>query len=143
MIPQGELILLDTSAFIQILREREVGKKIVEEQALTTRLEKPIISVVTYGELLAFAKKRNWGKPKVERLEELVASIVVADIRPRPVLDAYAEIDAYCHQKGRALGKNDLWIAATAVAASATLVTCDKDFDALSGQLKHVYYDPK
>ncbi len=144
MIPAGDLVLLDTSVLIHLLRDTSLGKRILKEQALETRAEKPVISVVTVGELLAFAKKRGWGTRKIERLEELVSSIVVADIRPRPILDKYAEIDAFCEANGRALGKNDLWIAATAAATNATLVTADKDFDPLAGEhIKRVYYDPR
>lgn len=144
MIPSGDLILLDTSVLIHIIRGTAFGKRLVKEQALDIRTEKPLVSVVTVGELLAFARKCGWGTRKIERLEELVASIVVADIRPRPILEAYAEIDAFCQAKGRSLGQNDLWIAATAAATSATLVTTDKDFDPLVGtHIKRVYYDPQ
>lgn len=40
------------------------------------------------------------------------------------------------------MGKNDLWIAATASAIDATLITSDKDFDHLDGNYLTVgYYD--
>jgi tRNA(fMet)-specific endonuclease VapC len=50
------------------------------------------------------------------------------------LLDAYVEID--CFSKGRSMGKNDLWIAATAKVTGATLVTSDGDFD----HLGNVYF---
>ena len=41
------------------------------------------------------------------------------------------------------MGKNDLWIAATAKATGATLLTTDKDFDHLyPGQINRIYIDP-
>jgi predicted nucleic acid-binding protein len=44
----------------------------------------------------------------------------------------------------RNMGKNDLWIAATASVQSATLITTDKDFDHLNGVfLPVIYVDPK
>lgn len=52
----------------------------------------------------------------------------------QPVIDAYVELDyaAFTYPAGsRDMGKNDLWIAATARAAGATLITTDKDFDHL------------
>ena len=60
----------------------------------------------------------------------------------------YAEIDAYSQGKllsnpvpvgssARNMGKNDLWIAATASILNITLLTSDKDFDHLNG----VYLD--
>lgn len=56
------------------------------------------------------------------------------------MLDVYAEIDAYSQGKhldkkhglsSRNMGKNDLWIAATALVTNSTLITTDKDFDHL------------
>ena|GEM_PF-5103103 len=53
----------------------------------------------------------------------------------------YAEIDAYSQGKlkerplgttPRNMGKNDLWIAASASVLNLTLVTTDQDFDHLS-----------
>lgn len=38
------------------------------------------------------------------------------------------------------MGKNDLWIAATASAFGITLVTTDKDFDHLNGVFLEVKY---
>ncbi len=41
------------------------------------------------------------------------------------------------------MGKNDLWIAATANATGALLLTTDKDFDHLDGAfLNRVWIDP-
>lgn len=55
-------------------------------------------------------------------------------------------IDLYSHEHpdgARNMGKNDLWIAACAKAAGATLLTTDKDFSHLSAQLLEVeYVDP-
>lgn len=59
------------------------------------------------------------------------------------LLMAYATIDAYCQGKipspngqllnnsSRNMGKNDLWIAATAYAINALLLTTDGDYDHL------------
>jgi len=54
------------------------------------------------------------------------------DVNREPVLQAYARLDARLHAVGRRMGQqNDLWIAATAVATNATLLTTDLDFDVL------------
>ena len=64
------------------------------------------------------------------------------DISDDLVIDYYEEIDAYSQGRHRTLksdftainmGKNDLWIAATAAAFDLTLVTTDGDFDHLDG----------
>lgn len=47
------------------------------------------------------------------------------------VLNAYVMIDVYSEQSGHSMGKNDVWIAATANAIGAPLLTTDRDFDHL------------
>ncbi len=70
--------------------------------------------------------------------------LVILPIKARSIISAYARIDAYSQGKlpenplpqrmtSRNMGKNDVWIAATAHAANATLVTTDHDFDHLEG----------
>ena len=67
-------------------------------------------------------------------------------MRSKDIIYRYAEIDAYSQNKltgqplgisARNMGKNDLWIAATASILGATLITTDQDFDHLNG----VYLD--
>jgi hypothetical protein len=62
--------------------------------------------------------------------------IICGKVRSR-----HAEIDAFSQGKlpgkrlemsARNMGKNDLWIAATAVVLDATLITTDHDFDHLA-----------
>jgi tRNA(fMet)-specific endonuclease VapC len=67
-------------------------------------------------------------------LEQLLENLVTVDISSNEVLNAYAELDAYSESNGRRMEKNDLWIAATAKVAGATLLTADRDFDFLYEQ---------
>ena len=73
-------------------------------------------------------------------LDEILNSLIIADINSEDVIDRYAEIDAFSQGKlkdaplpmtTRNMGKNDLWIAATASVINATLLTTDKDFEHL------------
>ncbi len=64
-------------------------------------------------------------------LESLFRELIVVNIDSRPVLELYAEIHAWTRSIGRTLGHNDLWIAATAAATGAHLITTDGDFDPL------------
>ena len=43
----------------------------------------------------------------------------------------YSELDNHCLERGRIMGKNDLWIATTAALTDARLLTSDRDFDLL------------
>ncbi len=50
------------------------------------------------------------------------------------LVDTHAKIDAHFQSRGRAMGKNDLWIAATANFFDARLLTTDTDFDELDSR---------
>ena len=54
---------------------------------------------------------------------------------PESAGDAYAAIKRTREERGLALDENDLWIAATASALGATLVTRDRDFSSVAGLL--------
>lgn len=124
----ADLVLLDTSVVLHLLRGNEIGRRIDEALELRTRAERPLICVVSVGEALAFARRRNWGPVKTTRLEQLLRELVVMDINNSAVLTTYAEIHAFLVDHGRVLSDNDVWIAAAAAAASALLVTTDGDF---------------
>jgi tRNA(fMet)-specific endonuclease VapC len=77
---------------------------------------------------------------------QTLLKLPVMSIERREILTAYAEIDTYSQAKhpskplaagktARKMGKNDIWIAATAHVAGPTfhLVTSDHDFDHLNG----------
>jgi len=61
----------------------------------------------------------------------LLGYLVRVGIDSPDVLSAYAIIDADSRRSGIKMGKNDLWIAATAHVTGATLLTTDRDFDHL------------
>ena len=131
MIPSDALILLDTSVMVHLARDDALGQRVNSEHALSTRSVRPLISIISVGELFALASKWEWGEAKIARLRDLVGTLTVVGIRPPPVIDRYAAIDAYSEQTGRRMENNDAWIAPTAAAAAAWLLTTDKDFDHL------------
>ena len=101
-----------------------------------------IIPVVVVGELEALSLRSQWGAKKNAFLESIIASFPVAEVS-LPLTKAYARIDAYSQGKlfaqplpagmsARNMGKNDLWIAATALYFDVELHTTDKDFDHLA-----------
>jgi tRNA(fMet)-specific endonuclease VapC len=136
-------ILLDTNVVLHIVRGSEVANRIDAALQLRSRAERALISVVTVGEALAFARRRGWGENKTARLEELVRELVVVDINNATVLRRYAELHDYLVKNGRSVGDNDVWIAACAAAASALLITTDRDFEALNGvYVTSLYFEP-
>ena len=51
---------------------------------------------------------------------------------PKESADYYAPMKSYAEQQGTPLSENDLWIAATAMALDAILVTADSDFQRIA-----------
>lgn len=102
-----------------------------------------IISIVTAAELYALATKNNWGDKRITALTNFLDALVIVDISDWRLVDLYAQIDAFSQNKlphtnqfsARNMGKNDLWIAATAALTKATLLTSDHDFDHLAGEM--------
>ena len=141
--------LLDTGILVHYARQSPLYKEIEATENLSAPDCMPIISVVTQAEILSFGMQNNWGVKKLQALNSLFSKIIVIDINSADLelLNAYAEIDAFSKGKlpgimlgtsSRAMGKNDLWIAATAKVANGTLITIDNDFDHLSGKFIQV-----
>lgn len=132
------IFLLDTNILVHILR----NKRAYFEK--TFQIHKPehrlIISAVTIGELRAFSLRNKWGANKQQQMEDLIDEFFVVEIHNDAIHNRYAEVDTFSQGKlegkllsmsARNMGKNDLWIAATASVFNATLLTTDNDFDHL------------
>jgi tRNA(fMet)-specific endonuclease VapC len=100
-----------------------------------------VTSVVVEGELKSFSIQRKWGFHKRNTLSNFLSKSIIYPIKTELIIDKYAEIDAYSQGKhptiqlptsARNMGKNDIWIAATASVLNITLLTTDKDFDHLN-----------
>lgn len=94
----------------------------------------PLISFVTLAELYAFGERDGWGEQKMQFVETVRMNLTVVPIERDEVLRAYVRSDAYAHRRGLNPGKDDLWIAATAVATEAYLLTADRDCEPLADQ---------
>ncbi|WP_437832590.1 type II toxin-antitoxin system VapC family toxin [Sorangium sp. So ce1153] len=135
-VPEGPVVL-DTNVVLHLARGNEFGRRLDAAYRLQARPFRPILSIVSVGELLAFAKRRAWGADRSDRLNQIIKQLVVFDIN-RAIAERYAAIHTFLIGSGRAVGENDVWIAATAAATSALLVTTDKDFEALAGTFLQV-----
>lgn len=90
--------------------------------------------MVSLGEVRVLAQRNGWGDAKIRTLSNALDNLVVVDINHPAVIDSYVELTLVSqrHRDGaRNMGNNDLWIAACAKAAGATLLTTDNDFSHL------------
>lgn len=137
------LYLLDTNILLAYIRHGLLFAWIEAHYALTTTAPTPLLSVVTRGEIRALALRLAWGAGKQKHLNELLNLFIEVPLPFSGIVDAYARIDNHCQRNGLALGKNDLWIAATSQVTGATILTTDRDFDPLHGLfLQRDWIDP-
>jgi tRNA(fMet)-specific endonuclease VapC len=108
------------------------GQAIKAKYDLLMTATRPIISFVTEGEMRSLAYQFGWGAAKVDQMHFYLGYFDHAPIDTPATIEAYALIDAYSERAGRTMGKNDVWIAATAYVTGATLLTTDADFDHLT-----------
>jgi tRNA(fMet)-specific endonuclease VapC len=141
-VSDSGLLLLDTSVVLHLVRGKEIGLRMDRHYNLRGRTDRPLISVITVAEARAFALSLGWGVKRVDDLESMLRQLVVVDINHARVIQLYAEIHAFLQKSGRAVGDNDKWIAATAGATGAVLLTNDKDFDPLEGTFLTRKYVP-
>lgn len=142
MIAQ-DLYLLDTNVVVELIRGNPRGKLIDQKFNLLQSLYNFHISVVTIGETLSLARSLGWGKEKTDKLKSILKQLICIDINNDDILNAYATIDHYSLQSGVRMGKNDVWIAATAHASGTILLTSDRDFDHLDGKwIDRIWIDP-
>jgi tRNA(fMet)-specific endonuclease VapC len=115
----GLRYLLDTNICIYI---RE--KKPVKVLGHFNRLESGdlAMSVITFGELAYGTIRHPHPANAMSSLERLAELIPVLPL-PEGAGRAYGELRALLAAKGAAIGPNDLWIAAHALAADLILVT--------------------
>ncbi len=125
------LYLLDTNILLHYVRRDTLGQWVEVNYSLLTTPTVPLISIVSEGELRSLGLQRAWGATRMQQLEFLLTSFSRVSLDEPGIVEAYAALDAYCESTGNAIGKNDLWIAATANVTGATLLTTDRDFDHL------------
>ncbi len=136
------IYLLDTNILLYYLRKHCIAEIIEQKYAPFDYPNTPVVSVVTIGEIKSIALQNRWGTERCTMLEEFLKQLLITDINSEDVIQRYAEIDAFSQGRlaektlpsgisSRNMGKNDLWIAATASVISAILITTDNDFSHL------------
>jgi predicted nucleic acid-binding protein len=125
------------------LRNNPLSVKIDKKFTPLSFPNKPVVSVVSLGEIQSIGLRNHWGEKRLGLLDRFIKNFLIADINVETVIQRYAEIDAYSRGKhagkplsgsARNMGKNDLWIAATASVLNAKLLTLDNDFDHLKNE---------
>jgi tRNA(fMet)-specific endonuclease VapC len=137
------LYLLDTNILVHYVRQSVVWQRVSATHSLLAVEPTPKVCVVTQGELRSLALQWKWADRKLRQMEFCLGYFQPVFLDDPEIVQAYAAIDAYCESVGQSMGKNDLWIAATAAVTGATLLTTDRDFDRIAPRfLNRIWVDP-
>lgn len=138
---------LDTTIILLLLRGRELGKSIDQTFGLSAAPYLHTISIVTHGELRVLCDRNGWERAKKLALDKALLEFVTVDIAGSQIVEAYRRVEeanVAIPAGSQNMGKNDVWIAATAIVAGLPVLTTDKDFNHLNGNLLDVHYvDPQ
>jgi tRNA(fMet)-specific endonuclease VapC len=99
------------------------------------------LSITTIAEVYSISVQNKWSSKKLLILNYLISKCEVVDVTDY-LIPTYVEIDTFSKRRNpnfteyafpthRNMGKNDLWIAATAAFLNLSLVTTDLDFNHL------------
>ena len=124
--------LFDTNAFSDLMRERP---KLDVRLASISPDDRVVICSVVRGEIRYGIERLPQGKRRQELETKAARLFAVIPCEPVPEAagDHYAMVKLSRQQKGLALDENDLWIAATALALGAALISRDSDFQHIEG----------
>lgn len=126
------IFLLDTNAFSDLMR-----KHIKLDERLSSLLprDRVVICPVVRGEIRYGLEQLTQSRRRedLERQAAPLFATIPCEPVPEAAGDYYATIKLTRQQKGLTLDENDLWIAATALALGAVLITRDRDFQQIDG----------
>jgi len=132
--------LYDTNVLLKYVRDRQFRTELEAELNMSSPDNRNLVSIVSVGELKSLSLRNNWGTRRNQELDAALEKFIIIDVRYMSLVLKYAEIDAFSQGKlkdkplpmsSRNMGKNDLWIAATASLTNARLITFDQDFEHL------------
>lgn len=126
------IYLLDTNAISALMRE---DTRMAAWLSSLLADDRAVINTITRGEILFGLGRLAQGRRRAEleaKAQKVFAALPCEPIPPAAG-DLYASLKLVQQSRGLPLDENDLWIAATALAINATLVSRDSDFQAIEG----------
>ena len=110
------------------------NRKVKERLNSLTELDYTFTCSIVKGEILFGIARLPAGKRKqgLQQKADELFEVVPCEPISENVSDAYEQIKVAAEQGGTSLGECDLWIAATALALDAILVTSDSDYQRIT-----------
>ena len=126
--------LLDTSTCSDLMREH---RKVASRLTVLLPAGRVCTCTIVRGEIHYGIQRMPHGRKRnqfAQKAATLLSKLPCAPIT-ESAADHYARLKLEAETQGLRLDENDLWIAATAVALDAVLVTRDRDFERVPGLL--------
>lgn len=126
------IYLLDTNAVSDLMR---ADPRIERWMDALDQRDRIVTCAIVRGEVLFGIQRLPDGRRRSElaaAAHQFLAAFRCEPVPPRAA-DIYASVKLSRQQRGLALDENDLWVAATALALGATLVSRDRDFSGIDG----------
>ena len=126
------IYLLDTNAISALMRADARTESWLSSVRVDDRV---VMCTIARGEILFGLARLAPGRRRAEleaKAQNLFAALPCEPIPPGAG-DFYARLKITRQSRGQPLDENDLWIAATALAINATLVSRDSDFQGIEG----------
>ena len=126
----GVIYLLDTISDLM-----RAAPRIENWMAGLDQGDRVVTCTIVRGEVLFGIARLPEGRRRAELEETGRQFLAVLRCEPVPERggDSYAAVELARQQRGLALDENDVWVAATALALGATLVSRDSDFAGIDG----------
>jgi tRNA(fMet)-specific endonuclease VapC len=128
-VQQGDIVMVDTNVVSYLFKRDTRGElyKSHVEGKLT------MIAAQTFAELELMPLNNNWGSKRYMALHGYLKKFVFVEANEEISL-LWAKVQAHAKRAGRPISLGDSWIAATALAYDAPLVTHNpKDFKNVPG----------
>jgi tRNA(fMet)-specific endonuclease VapC len=137
--------VLDTNLIIHLIRSSDTWQFVDLTHGPLGAGNRTHLCFASVAEILSLATGLGWGEKKMAELISWFSQVSIIGTAGDPnekLLKSYVAIDTHSQGKhptfalpagltARNMGKNDLWIAATAHALEATLLTTDQEFSHL------------
>lgn len=126
------IFLLDTNAFSDLMRKHS---KLDVRMSSLPAADQVVICPIVRGEICYGLEQlpQSRRRQDLENQAAPLLAIIPCESIPEAAGDHYARIKLTRQQRGLILDENDLWIAATALALGAVLISRDSDFQKVDG----------
>ena len=126
------IFLLDTDAFSDLMRKHS---KLDVRMSSLPAADQVVICPIVRGEIRYGLEQlpQSRRRQDLENQAAPLLAIIPCESIPEAAGDHYARIKLTRQQRGLILDENDLWIAATALALGAVLISRDSDFQKVDG----------